>query len=96
MHKDFRLWLSTFATTTFPLGILQNSIKITTEAPAGIRANLTAAYNLMDNQTVNYFAPANEDEAKKLTNPKNLASLTLDDKDQAYRKVLFGTAFFYS
>ncbi|KAH0571621.1 Dynein heavy chain [Spironucleus salmonicida] len=96
VHKDFRLWLSTVASKTFPIGILQNSIKITTEAPAGIRANLANAYNVIENSVINTFAASNEDDAKRLSNPKNPQSLTIDQKDIAFRKVLFGTAFFYA
>lgn len=55
--NNFRLWLSTFATSTFPVGLLQGSIKITTEAPSGLRANLMQAYNSLDDQEMNAFNP---------------------------------------
>lgn len=32
-HKDFRLWLSSNPNPDFPIAILQNSIKMTTEPP---------------------------------------------------------------
>eukprot|EP01137_Pigoraptor_chileana_P023423 Opistho-2@89673 len=46
-HKDFRLWLSSAPHPDFPISILQSSIKLTTEPPQGIKANLTRLYNLM-------------------------------------------------
>eukprot|EP00928_Gymnodinium_smaydae_P048232 TRINITY_DN3222_c2_g2_i2.p1 TRINITY_DN3222_c2_g2~~TRINITY_DN3222_c2_g2_i2.p1 ORF type:complete len:3935 (+),score=1014.18 TRINITY_DN3222_c2_g2_i2:1731-11807(+) len=39
-HKDFRVWLSSSPTPKFPIQLLQNCIKMTSEPPRGIRANL--------------------------------------------------------
>ncbi|AAZ13090.1 dynein heavy chain, putative [Trypanosoma brucei brucei TREU927] len=44
-HKEFRLWLSSVPTTQFPIGILQRAIKMTTEPPTGIKANMLRLYN---------------------------------------------------
>lgn len=44
-HRDFRLWLSSVPTPQFPIGILQRSIKMTTEPPKGIKANMLRLYN---------------------------------------------------
>jgi len=43
--KQFRLWLTTNPIETFPLGILQRSIKVVTEPPDGLAANIKSAYN---------------------------------------------------
>jgi dynein heavy chain len=44
-HKDFRLWLTTEPTTTFPIGILQRSLKVVTEPPNGLKLNLRSNYS---------------------------------------------------
>ncbi|KPA83847.1 putative dynein heavy chain [Leptomonas pyrrhocoris] len=44
-HRDFRLWLSSVPTPQFPIGVLQRSIKMTTEPPKGIKANMQRLYN---------------------------------------------------
>ncbi|TPP51272.1 Dynein heavy chain and region D6 of dynein motor family protein [Leishmania donovani] len=44
-HRDFRLWLSSVPTPQFPIGVLQRSIKMTTEPPKGIKANMLRLYN---------------------------------------------------
>ncbi len=39
-HRDFRLWLTTEADEKFPAILLQESIKLTFEAPPGIKNNV--------------------------------------------------------
>ncbi|KAM6163721.1 dynein axonemal heavy chain 2 [Rhynchocyon petersi] len=49
-HPSFRLWLSSSPHPDFPISILQASIKMTTEPPKGIKANMTRLYQLMTEQ----------------------------------------------
>jgi len=47
MNPSFRLWLSTNPDPKFPIMILQCGVKMTTEPPSGLRANLTRMINLV-------------------------------------------------
>ncbi len=45
-HKDFRLWLTSEVHPKFPTILLQSSIKITYEAPPGIKKNLLRTFEI--------------------------------------------------
>ena len=49
---NFRLWLTTDPTTTFPIGILQSSLKVVTEAPDGLKLNILASYVRVKPETI--------------------------------------------
>lgn len=45
LHPDFRLWLSCKPHAKFPIAILQRGIKITTEPPTGLKANMQRLFD---------------------------------------------------
>ncbi|XP_048524356.1 dynein axonemal heavy chain 2 [Dendroctonus ponderosae] len=64
VNPKFRLWLSSSPHPDFPISILQAGIKMTTEPPKGIKANLKRLYQLLTEEQ--FSACQHPEKYKKL------------------------------
>ena len=52
IHPDFRLYMTSMPASYFPVSILQNSIKITTEPPRGLKANVLRSLSRVEQEQI--------------------------------------------
>uniref|UniRef100_A0A3B3Z281 Dynein axonemal heavy chain 10 n=1 Tax=Poecilia mexicana TaxID=48701 RepID=A0A3B3Z281_9TELE len=51
-NPNFRLWITTNPIQDFPIGILQNSLKVVTEPPNGLKLNMRATYSKISHDSL--------------------------------------------
>lgn len=57
INENFRLFLTSMPVKYFPVSILQNGLKLTTEPPRGIKANLKKSYNELTEEDFAHTKP---------------------------------------
>lgn len=52
-NDNFRLWLTSMPNKDFPVSILQNSLKLTTEPPSGVKGNIRKLFDELNDDKLN-------------------------------------------
>ena len=66
VHPNFRLWLSSMPSPHLPASLLQASIKLTSEPPKGVKANIMRTYANMTDGPYDTSCPRQPTAWKKL------------------------------
>ena len=107
-HKDFRLWLTSYPSNSFPVTVLQNGIKMTNEPPKGLRANLLRSYTNDPITDESFFEGSKQPKVRLKhvsfnSRPHTVARLCFLRGlvntclyFQAFKKLLFALCFFHA
>ncbi|EAX96997.1 Dynein heavy chain family protein [Trichomonas vaginalis G3] len=57
IDPKFRLWISSDPNPKFPISILQRAVKMTTESPSGIHANMQTLYSTIQTDSIDKATP---------------------------------------
>ena len=99
VNPNFRLWLTSMPVKTFPVSILQNSLKLTTEPPSGIKSNIKKLFNeITEEKTQPKSKPINTTDKKPEEIKAEQEKLEKDNiiKKQHFTKLLYSLSLFHA
>lgn len=99
VNPNFRLWLTSMPVKTFPISILQNSLKLTTEPPSGIKSNIKKLFNeITEEKTAPKSKPIITQDKKPEEIKAEQEKLEKDNiiKRQHFTKLLFSLSLFHA
>jgi dynein heavy chain len=84
LPPEFRLWLTTYSTESFPVSVLENSVKITNEPPYSLRSSLLVSYTTEPVCDGKFFDVLKSEKAPSVR------------RTNEWKKLLFGLCMFHA
>eukprot|EP00388_Colpodella_angusta_P007894 GDKJ01021954.1.p1 GENE.GDKJ01021954.1~~GDKJ01021954.1.p1 ORF type:complete len:1216 (-),score=329.03 GDKJ01021954.1:80-3517(-) len=91
VHRHFRLWLTSYPSSKFPVSVLQAGVKMTNEPPKGLRANIANSYLTDPLSKEDFFN--DPFEAPPVGSNNALSGLS---SGNAFKKLVFALSFFHA
>ena len=65
IHRNFRLWLTSYPSDVFPSTVLQSGIKMTNEPPFTLKSNMRGSYKSEPLSDVSFFSESQSPDVLK-------------------------------